>query len=47
MFDQPTDIYGGCDEDFAKAFDKVPHHRLIGKVASMGIEGRVKGCIQQ
>ena len=33
--------------DFAKAFDKVPHHRLIGKVASMGVEGRVKGCIQQ
>ena len=33
--------------DFAKAFDKVPHHRLIGKVASMGVEGRVKGWIQQ
>ena len=32
--------------DFAKAFDKVPHHRLIGKVASTGVEGRVKGCIQ-
>ena len=30
--------------DFAKAFDKVPHHRLIDKVASMGVEGRVKGC---
>ena len=25
--------------DFANAFDKVPHHRLIGKVASMGVEG--------
>ena len=24
-------------------FDKVPHHRLIGKVASMGVEGMVKG----
>ena len=23
------------------------HHRLIGKVASMGVEGRVKGWIQQ
>ena len=33
--------------DFDKAFDKVPHHRLIGKVASMGVEGRVKGWIQQ
>ena len=33
--------------DFAKAFDKVPHHRLIGKVASVGIEGRVKAWIQQ
>ena len=33
--------------DFAKAFDKVPLHRLIGKVASMGVEGRVKGWIQQ
>ena len=32
--------------DFAKAFDKVPHHRLIDKVASMGVEGRVKGWIQ-
>ena len=28
-------------------FDKVSHHRLIGKVASMGVEGRVKGWIQQ
>ena len=26
--------------DFAKAFDKVPHHRLIGKVAAMGVDGR-------
>ena len=33
--------------DIAKAFDKVPHHRLIGKVASMGVEGTVKGWIQQ
>ena len=42
---------------FAKAFDKVPRHRLIDKVASMGglidkvasmgVEGRVKGWIQQ
>ena len=33
--------------DFATAFDKARHHRLIGKVASMGVEGRVKGWIQQ
>ena len=33
--------------DFAKAFDKFSHHRLIGKVASMGVEGRVEGWIQQ
>ena len=33
--------------DFAKAFDNIPHHRLIGKVASMGVEGMVKGWIQQ
>ena len=33
--------------DFAKAFDKIPHHRLIDKLASMGVEGRVKGWIQQ
>ena len=33
--------------DFVKAFDKVRHHKLIGKVASMGVEGRVKGWIQQ
>ena len=33
--------------DFAKAFDKVPHHRLIGNVTSMGVEGMVKGWIQQ
>ena len=33
--------------DFAKAFDKVPHHRLIDKVASMGVEGRLKGWIKQ
>ena len=33
--------------DFAKAFDKVPHHRLIGKVASIGVTDMVKGWIQQ
>ena len=29
--------------DFAKAFDKVPHHRLIDKVDSMEVWGRAKG----
>ena len=33
--------------DFAKAFDKARHHRLIGKVVSMGVDGSVKGWIQQ
>ena len=33
--------------DFAKALDMVPRHRLIGKVASMGVESRVKGWIQK
>ena len=33
--------------NFAKASDKVPHHRLIGKMASMGVEGRAKCWIQQ
>ena len=28
--------------DFVKAFDKVPHSRLIGKMAAMGEVGRVK-----
>ena len=33
--------------DSVKAFDKVHHSRLIGKMATMGEEGRVKGWIQQ
>ena len=32
--------------DFAKAFDKVPRHMLIGEMTAMGVEGRVKGWIQ-
>ena len=32
--------------DFAKAFDKVPHHRLLMKLASHGITGKVAGWIK-
>ena len=31
--------------DFSKAFDKVPHQRLLTKVKSFGIEGKVLGWI--
>ena len=32
--------------DFAKAFDKVPHHRLLMKMKSYGIEGKVVGWVE-
>lgn len=32
--------------DFMKAFDKVPHRRLIGKVQSYGITGCVLGWME-
>ena len=31
--------------DFSKAFDKVPHQRLLAKVKSLGIEGKLLGWI--
>ena len=31
--------------DFMKAFDKVPHRRLLGKVESYGILGPVHGWL--
>jgi hypothetical protein len=42
---------GGCVDaiflDFAKAFDKVPHLRLIKKLASHGIDGKLLEWISQ
>jgi hypothetical protein len=32
--------------DFAKAFDKVPHGRLICKLEAMGVRGQVLNWIQ-
>ena len=32
--------------DFAKAFDKVPHQRLLSKLEAAGITGNVLGWIQ-
>ena len=33
--------------DFAKAFDKVPHKRLISKLEAHGISGNISNWIQQ
>jgi len=33
--------------DFAKAFDKVPHQRLMSKVEAHGIGGRVSNWIKK
>ena len=32
--------------EFAKAFDSVPHERLLGKLKSYGISGKVLECIK-
>ena len=32
--------------DFSKAFDKVPHQRLLGKVRAHGIDGKILGWIR-
>ena len=32
--------------DFAKAFDKVPHERLLLKVKSLGVDGKILGWIK-
>ena len=33
--------------DFAKAFDKVPHERLLSKIEAHGISGRVRDWIKE
>ena len=33
--------------DFAKAFDKVPHCRLLDKIAKHGIDGKVLAWIKE
>ena len=33
--------------DFQKAFDKVPHKRLILKLAANGIDGKLLECIEK
>ena len=33
--------------DFAKAFDKVPHRRLVMKMKAHGIDGKVAGWVEE
>ena len=52
FLDEPSTILDNgekCDAiflDFAKAFDKVPHHRILVKLAAHVIEGRVVNWIK-
>ena len=32
--------------DFIKAFDRVPHQRLLMKIKAQGIDGRIYNCIK-
>ena len=52
LLDRITKCLDGGDSvdvvflDFAKAFDKVPHMRLLGKIKSFGIEGKLLKWIE-
>ena len=53
VLDEWTDILdlggtiGVCYMDFMKAFDKVPHKRLLAKIKSYGIEGNILKWIKE
>jgi len=52
LFDRVTGVVDEGDGidviylDFAKAFDKVPHQRLISKLISHGVDGELKELIR-
>ena len=43
MTTKQTDV---CVLDFSRAFDTVPHERLIGKLAHYGIQGQINDWIR-
>ena len=43
--DVTSAVDGGEPVDFQKAFDKVPHKRLLKKIGSHGVGGRVLAWI--
>ena len=52
FFNTAFEIYDNCKAvdvvylDFQKAFDKVPHHRLLRKISAMGVGGNVLRWIE-
>ena len=44
---QVTDSVEVIFLDFAKAFDKVPHRRLVSKLKSHGIQGKILDWISE